>query len=124
MSKKLVGAICTCLFVVSAGVCAIGYAVGNSNIPWWLCIFAAGIICAILSQIGDITREKKKDTKHKKLIGCICSSISMLSVFVYLTLIMTIKFYNGWIIIVAAGIISYIIYTIDKAVQSDKKNKK
>lgn len=121
MSKKLVGAICTCIFIVCAGVCAIGYAVGNSNIPWWLFILAGGIISVILTQIGEITREKKKNFKHKKLIGCICSSISMISVFVYLTLIMMIKFYNGWIIIVIGGIISFIVYTIDKAIQSEKK---
>ena len=124
MSKKLVSAICACMFVAAGGFCAIAYAIGNSNAPWWLVIFAAGIICAILSQVGVITREKKKDIKHKKIIGCICSSISMISVFIFLTFMMLNIMKNSWIIILIGGIISFIIYTMDKAIQSDKKSKK
>lgn len=124
MSKKLVSAICACIFVAAGGFCAIAYATINSKTPWWLVVFAAGIICAILSQIGVITREKKKAIKHKKIIGCICSSISMISVFIFLVFVMLNIMKNSWIIVVIGGILSFIIYTIDKGIQSDKESKK
>ena len=71
------------------------------------------------------TQEKKiKKKKHKKMIGCICSSISMISVFIFLLLLMLTKFNNSWIVIMIGGIISCIIYMLDNAIKEDKKGEK
>ena len=117
MNKKLVNAICACLFVISAGICSIGYAIGSSDAPWWLAVFAAGLLCAIISMIGDITREEDSEKKHSRIIGCICASISMISVFIFLTVLMFTNFPSSWIIVCVGGIISFVIYTFDKAMK-------
>ena len=122
MSKKLVSAICASLMVISAGVCMVGYVLKDSG-SWWLFIFGAGVICAIISMVGNFTREKDLVKKHQGLIGCICASISMISVFVFLVLLLK-GFNNSWIIVCIGGIISFVVYTLDKAIVSEKKDQK
>ena len=124
MSSKMMGSICGIIAIVSCGICSICYAVVNSTSPWWLIVLAGGILCAIISQIGAYTREENKEKKHKKMIGCICSSISMISVFIFLLLLMLTKFNNSWIVIMIGGIISCIIYMLDNAIKEDKKGEK
>ena len=115
MNKKLVGSICGCISIITCSVCALGYIFGSSSHPWWLIVVAGGIACAIVSMIGEMTREDDSNKKHKKLIGCICASISMISVFIFLTLMMLTGNTNSWIAVFIGGIISGIIYMIDNA---------
>ena len=115
MSKKLVETICGCIAIVAGTICALGYIFGNSANPWWLIIFAGGIAMAIVSLAGGITNENDLNEKHKKIIGCICASISMISVLIFLTLMMLTGNSNSWIAVFIGGVISGIIYMIDNA---------
>ena len=121
MSKKLVGAICACVMMICGGVCTIGYVIGNSNFPWWLFVFGGGVFCAIISMIGGITWEKDKEKKTKKLIGCICASVSMLSVVAFLVLIMLTKVQNSWIVLMVGGITSGVISVLYNAIKGNNK---
>ena len=124
MSSKLVGAICICILIVSAGICSIGYAVGNSGFPWWLIIVGGGIISAILAMAGTASREEDKEKKHMRIISCICASISMISVFVFLILMLVANIPNSWIAVFVGGILSGIIYIMDGALKKEKEEKK
>ena len=121
MSKNLIGAICGSVAIISAGICSLGYALGNSNYPWWLVMVAGGIICAIVSMVSGINNEKNTEEKSKKLIGCICASISMISVFIFLAVMMLTKYENSWIIVFIGGIASGVTYMLYNAVKKDKK---
>ena len=122
MSKKTTSIICVCTILLCFGICLIGSFVSHFILPWWLIAFAGGIICAIVSMVGDITREQKKSKKSKRIIGCICSSICMISVLAFLTVNTLTQMKNSWVIICIGGIASMITYFIYSAVK-DKKNK-
>jgi uncharacterized membrane protein YfcA len=115
MNKKMVGAICAIIMMISGGICTFGYVLGNSNDPWWLVAFAGGILCAIVSMALGAKYEKDKNKKHKAIIGCICASISMISVFAFLVVQIITAYENSWLIVFAGGILSGIIYMIDNA---------
>ncbi len=121
MNKKIISTICGIIFIVAGATCSILYAVGDSSKPRWLIIIGAGIICAILAQVGSIQREEDQTKKHKKLISWICSSISMISVFIFLILLIIMKINNSWIAVFVGGVISAIVYMIDNARKEEKK---
>lgn len=120
MSKKMSGTICGIIMIVCGVICVIGYSVGNSDIPWWLLVFAGGIISAIISLIGSYQREKDSGKKRKALIGCISASISMTSVFIFLALTMMTNINNCWIILLVGGAISAIVSMLDSAKNDSK----
>jgi hypothetical protein len=120
MSKKLIGAICCSIMIISGGICSLGYVLGNSADPWWLVVFAGGIACAIAAMAGGISNEADKNKKSQKIIGCICASISMISVLVFLSVMMLSNFANSWIIVMIGGIASAVIYIIYNAIKKDK----
>ena len=120
MSKKLTSTICGCTMMICGGICLVGYVMGNSGFPWWLLVFAGGIGCAIISMIGGITREKDQEKRSKKFISCICASISMLSVLIFLTLLMLTKLKNTWLIVVVGGIASGVTRLIYDAIKNKK----
>ena len=115
MSKKMTGTICATILIVSCAICSILYAIMDSSKPWWLIVFAGGVVSAIIAMISNYKREENKDKKHMLLISTICASISMLSVFIFLTVYILTKYSNSWIIVFIGGIISGIIYMIDNA---------
>ena len=115
MSKKLVGAICACTMIICGGICAVGYAIGNSGFPWWLLVFVGGIACAVISMIGGITREQDPEKRGKKLIGCVCASVSMISVLIFLILTMLTQLKNSWIVVMVGGMASCIVYMLYNA---------
>lgn len=121
MSKKVVSTICICILVICCAICSIGYAVINSSFPWWLFVFAGGIICAIASMIVDITNEKDKTKRSKRFIGCICTSICMVSVFIFLAVMMLTNIQYSWIIVCVGGVASFVTYKIYDAVKNKKK---
>ena len=123
MNKKLVEAICFSILIISAGICTLGYVLGNSGNPWWLTIVAGGIACVIISMVGGITREKDQEKKSKGLISCICASISMISVLIFLVLLMTTEFTHSWIVIFIGGIASGVTYAIYNATKKENEEK-
>ena len=118
MNKKMTGTICAILFMVFGFTTGILYAILDSNKPWWLIAFFAIIPCFILTQIDAVKSENDKMKKHKKLIGAICGSISIISVYLFLCIQIITKINNAWIIVCVGGIISAIIYMIDNAKNS------
>lgn len=123
MGKKMTGTVCAIIFMVCGFTTGILYAVADSSKPWWLIALAAIVPCFILTQISAVKCEEKKDAKHKKLIGAICGTISITSVFIFVCIQSLTKFNNGWIIVCVGGILSAIIYMIDNARSEDKKTK-
>ncbi len=121
MSKKMIQAISLAIIMITGGICAVGYAVGNSSFPWWLIPFAGVIAGVIFMMFGNVKEENDKDKKHKKMIGAVCASISMISVLIFIAVMMLTNFANSWIIVMIGGIASGIVYTIDNAMHSDKK---
>ncbi len=120
MSKKLIGAICACTMMICGSTCAIGYVVASSIFPWWLLVFMGGVACAIISMIGEIIREKNKEKRAKKLIGCICASINMLSVLTFLALLLLTKVQHSWIVVMVGAIVSAAIYLLYDATKGKK----
>ena len=120
-NKKFVGAICVIILIVCSSICSLGYILGKSNFPWWLIIFAGGIVCGCLYLISDMLREEDKDKKHIKLMSCICSAISMVSVFTFLLVDILFKIQNSWIIVFIGGIVIGIITMIDRALKEKNK---
>ena len=119
MNKKVVSSICGIIFLIACGTCSVLYAIGGTG-HWWLIVVGAAIACGIITQIGNVVREKDAAKKHKTLIGCICSSICMLSVYAFLLVITLTNFEHSWLIVFLGGISSGIVSLIDSAINSAK----
>ena len=66
MDKKLVGLICGIISMVAVLVFFIwGQFFGGYSVSWVVFV-VSGIACAIISMIGNYTREKKEDEEGKK----------------------------------------------------------